>query len=198
MSDIRDGHYRLGIAYLNAEAYAEAITHFQAVLREDSTFIDAYHGLALAYFGEHRLQDARNAAREALKIDANYLPVLSFLQTIEPRVSPPAGLSVAPAVQIGAKENEHPPADKPRVQACIGGLSSACWRPLTQRKKPNRLRMIPRLTLTKRWNADVFFLGNKQYPQAATAFKKVLKGVARECPCALPSRTDLHGNGCPH
>ena len=107
MNEIRDGHYTLGIAYLNAEAYDEAITHFQAVLGVDPNFIDAYHGLALSYFSSHRLQDARGAAREALKLDANYLPALSFLQTIEPRMPhQPAGLSVAPAMQIGEQEKQ--------------------------------------------------------------------------------------------
>ncbi len=174
MSDIRDGHYRLGIAYLNAEAYAEAITHFQAVLREDSTFIHAYHGLALAYFGEHRLQDARNAAREALKIDANYLPVLSFLQTIEPRVSPPAGLSVAPAVQIGAKEKEHPPTAEPLVRASAD-VSVQPAVDIDAKKKPKPPADDTEIDPDKEMERGRVFLGNKQYPQAAAAFKKVLK-----------------------
>lgn len=39
-TDIKDGHYRLGEAYLKDKQYAEAITHFQKVLRLDADFID--------------------------------------------------------------------------------------------------------------------------------------------------------------
>ena len=46
MNEIRDGHYRLGKAYLNAEQYDEAITHFEAVVGLDDSFIEAYHALS--------------------------------------------------------------------------------------------------------------------------------------------------------
>ena len=95
MNEIRDGHYTLGIAYLNAERYAEAITHFQESVALDAAFINGYHALALAYFGEHRLQDAKAAALEALKIDATHPPTLSFLQGIDPGAST-SQVSVAP------------------------------------------------------------------------------------------------------
>ena len=35
MNDIRDGHYTLGKAYLRAEQYDEAVTHFEQALRLD-------------------------------------------------------------------------------------------------------------------------------------------------------------------
>ncbi len=70
MNDIRDGHYTLGKAYLNAEQYDEAIEQLEKVVSVDADFIEGYHALALAYFGQHRLQDAKDAALEALKIDA--------------------------------------------------------------------------------------------------------------------------------
>lgn len=172
MSDIRDGHYRLGIAYLNAEAYAEAITHFQAVLQEDSTFIDAYHGLALAYFGEHRLQDARNAAREALKIDANYQPVLSFLQTVEPRPPQPTGISVAPAVQIEKKEEPQPPVAASRVRPSADVSVMPAEEPI-EKEKPRPA--VDEIDIDKEMERALVYLGNKQYPQAEAALKKVIK-----------------------
>lgn len=96
MNEIRDGHYTLGIAYLNAERYAEAITHFQQSVELDATFVDGYHALALAHFGAHRLTDAKAAALEALKIDATHAPTLSFLQALDPGASAPQ-VSVAPS-----------------------------------------------------------------------------------------------------
>lgn len=45
MTNIKDGHYTLGKAYLNNKQYAEAITHFQTVLDFDADFIDAHCGL---------------------------------------------------------------------------------------------------------------------------------------------------------
>ena len=98
MNDIRDGHYTLGKAYLHAEQYEEAITHFEQVLEIDLTFIDAHH--ALAYFGQHRLQDAKDAALEALKLDATYPPTLSFLQAIDPGASPPPEVPDVPIHSI--------------------------------------------------------------------------------------------------
>ena len=88
MNDIRDGHYTLGRAYLNAGEYDEAIRHFQKVLEVDRDFIDGYHALALAYFGVHDLQDAQSAARAALKIDDTYQPARSLLETDGWRLCP--------------------------------------------------------------------------------------------------------------
>ncbi len=99
MNDIRDGHYTLGIAYLNAEQYDEAIEQLEKVVSVDTGFIEGYHALALAYFGQHRLQDAKSAALEALKIDATYQPTLAFLQAIDPRVSPTPQVPSVPTTQ---------------------------------------------------------------------------------------------------
>ena len=77
-SDIRDGHYTFGRAYLTDEA----ITHFQKVLEEDRDFLDGYHALALAYFGAHDLQGAQSTARAVLKLDDTYQPARSLLEII--------------------------------------------------------------------------------------------------------------------
>lgn len=97
MNDIRDGHYILGKAYLSAAQYNAAITHFQQAVELDAAFIEGYHALALAHFDAHRLQDAKAAALEALKIDTTHPPTLSFLQAIDPGASTPP-VSVAPTV----------------------------------------------------------------------------------------------------
>lgn len=163
MNEIRDGHYTLGIAYLNAEAYDEAITHFQAVLGVDPTFIDAYHGLALSYFGSHRLQDARGAARKSLKLDATYLPALSFLQTIEPRMPhQPAGLSVAPAMQIGEQEQQQ----QSEVVSIVPAEA-----PIEKEKPP----AVDETDIDKEMERGLVFLGNRQYLQAEAVLKKVIK-----------------------
>ena len=99
MNDIRDGHHTLGIAYLNAERYDEAIEQLEKTVSVDAGFIEAHHALALAYFGHHRIQDAKDAALEALKIDATYQPTLTFLQTIDPSVPSTPQVTAVPTVQ---------------------------------------------------------------------------------------------------
>ncbi len=161
MNDIRNGHYTLGKAYLDAAQYAEAIPHFESALRLDPDFIDAYHGLALAYFGQHQLQAAQNAARDALKIDENYKPALSLLQALvmpdlnpdaphSPRVENP--ISEAPLVP---RENQPPSVvdTQPDVES----------------------EVVVEMDTDKELERGLVFLNNKQYPQAEAAFKKVIK-----------------------
>ena len=161
MNDIRNGHYTLGKAYLNAAQYAEAIPHFESALRLDPDFIDAYHGLALAYFGQHQLQAAQNAARDALKIDENYKPALSLLQALvmpdlnpdalhSPRVENP----VSEALPV-PRENQPPPVvdTQPDVES----------------------EVVVEMDTDKELERGLVFLNNKQYPQAEAAFKKVIK-----------------------
>ena len=149
MNDIRDGHYTLGIAYLNAEQYDEAIEQLEKTVSVDAGFIEAHHALALAYFGHHRLQDAKDAALEALKIDATYQPTLTFLQTIDPSVPPTSQVAAVPTVQ-------------PEVTAT----------PVEKEKTPPK---VDETDIDKELERGVVFLSNKQYTQAEAAFKKVLK-----------------------
>ena len=187
MNEIRDGHYTLGIAYLNAERYAEAITHFQQSVALDATFIDGYHALALAYFGEHRLIDAKAAALEALKIDTTHPPTLSFLQAIEPGAStpqaavaptePPDGIATQaetekttqPAAAPVPTTSEHPAAAPPKADAV----------PATDIDKepaaPPKAEAAHDTDIDKALERGIVFLANKQYPQAEAAFKKVIK-----------------------
>ncbi len=84
MNDIKNAHYTLGKAYLSDGQYEEALSQFETSLRLDPEFIDAYHGLALAHLGLHQIQEAQTAALNALRLNPNYEPVLSLLNTIVP------------------------------------------------------------------------------------------------------------------
>lgn len=169
MNEIRDGHYTLGIAYLNAERYAEAITHFQQVVKLDATFIDGYHALALAYFGAHRLQDAKAAALEALKIDTTHAPTLSFLQALDPRASTPQ-VSVEPSAppDVVAPQTEKEETAKPTAEAVPPT-------PENKKETPPESDAANDTDIDKTLERGITFLANKQYLQAEEALKKVIK-----------------------
>lgn len=99
MNEIRDGHYTLGNAYLREGQYDEAVEHFEQAISLDSDFIEAHHALALTYLQQQRLQDVKDAAREALRIDITYQPVLSLLQAIEPSIPATPQVAVLPTEQ---------------------------------------------------------------------------------------------------
>ena len=157
MDDIRDAHYTLGKAYLSDTQYAEAIPHFQQVLKLDPDFIDAYHALALAYFGQHDLQKAQDAAQDALQIDPTYEPALSFLQAIVPQDT-----KMDTAKQLVRAETTAP--DTALVT-----------------QEDQSLHVVDTDT-DKEIERGLVFLNNKQYPQAEAAFKKVLKADSQDAP----------------
>ena len=169
MNDIRDGHYTLGIAYLNAEQYDEAIEQLEKTVSVDAGFIEAHHALALAYFGHHRLQDAKDAALEALKIDATYQPTLTFLQTIDPSVPATPQVAAVPTVQpeVTATPVEKEETPVPNVE------QTAAER--TPVEKENAPPKVDGTDIDKELERGAVFLSNKQYTQAEAAFKKVLK-----------------------
>ena len=164
MNDIRDGHYTLGKAYLRAEQYDEAVTHFEHALRLDDAFIEAHHALALAYFGLHRLQDAKSAALEVLKLDATYQPTLAFLQAIDPGASPP---EQPDSVATPAVEQIETP--KPTE------LPPSTTNPVEKENTPPETENANHTDIDKDLERGIVFLANKQYPQAEAAFKKVIK-----------------------
>ncbi len=186
MNEIRDGHYTLGKAYLSAEQYDKAIPHFQQSVALDTTFIDGYHALALSYFGAHRLQDAKAAALEALKIDATHSPTLSFLQALDPGASTPP-VSVAPTAppdviatqaETEKEKTETPTAvpvpmpyeNKEEVQP------KADATPATDiDKDPPKADAADDTDIDQALERGIIFLANKQYPQAEAALKKVIK-----------------------
>lgn len=172
MNEIRDGHYTLGIAYLNAERYAEAITHFQQVVELDATFIEGYHALALAHFGAHRLKEAKAAALEALKIDTTHAPTLSFLQALDPRASTP---------QVSVVPSEPPDVVATQSEKEETAPSAATAVPTILDDPPEQETVSPKVNAANDTDIDktlergVTFLANKQYLQAEEALKKVIK-----------------------
>lgn len=172
MNEIRGGHYRLGIAYLNAGRYHEAITHFQQVVELDATFIDGYHALALAYFGEHRLQDAKAAALEALKIDATHTPTLSFLQALDPGAS---------TRQKSVVPSEPPDVVTPQTEKEETAKPTAEEVPPIPDDPPKKESVSPEsdaasdTDIDKTLERGITLLANKQRLQAEDAFRKVIK-----------------------
>ena len=172
MNEIRDGHYTLGIAYLNAGRYHEAVTHFQQVVELDATFIDGYHALALAYFGEHRLQDAKAAALEALKIDATHTPTLSFLQALDPGAS---------TRQKSVVPSEPPDVVTPQAEKEDTAKPTAEEVPPILDDPPEKESVSPEsdaandTDIDKTLERGITLLANKQRLQAEDAFRKVIK-----------------------
>ena len=168
-NDIRDGHYTLGKAYLSAAQYDKAIPHFQQAVALDAAFIDGYHALALSYFGAHRLQDAKAAALEALKIEATHAPTLSFLQALNPGASTPQD-AVAPTQPPDgiATETETENTAQPTAEAVP-------TTPENPAASPPESDTANATDIDKALERGIVFLANKQYPQAEAAFKKVIK-----------------------
>ena len=67
------------------ETYPRAVSSIERTVTLDPNHKAAHHALALAYLGQQELGKARDAAREALKIDANYQPACSLLEAIDPQ-----------------------------------------------------------------------------------------------------------------
>lgn len=83
-------HYDLGVAYLESEMYAEAIIEFRKAIDLDSDFVAPHVGLGTVYLEMGQLDDAENAAREALRIDANTDAARQLLDDIkQARPEPP-------------------------------------------------------------------------------------------------------------
>ena len=146
-----------------------AITHFQQALELDATFIDGYHALALAYFGAHRLQDAKAAALEALKIDTTHAPTLSFLQALDPGASTPQ-VSVEPSAppDVVAPQTEKEETAKPTAEAVPPT-------PENKKETPPESDAANDTDIDKTLERGITFLANKQYLQAEEALKKVIK-----------------------
>ena len=164
MNEIRDGHYTLGNAYLKEGQYDEAVTHFEQAISLDSDFIEAHHALALTYLQQQRLQDAKDAAREALRIDITYQPVLSLLQAIEPSMPETPQVTVLPTEQPDVIEKPVEKEDTPKQPD-----------PTTLPEKEKAPPKADDIDIDTELERGIVFLANKQYPQAEAAFKKVLK-----------------------
>ena len=82
-TDIKDGHYMLGNAYLNNKQYAKAITHFQTVLDIDADFIDAHCGLCRAYLAENDYENAEAAVLTARRLAPDSAEVVSLTDILK-------------------------------------------------------------------------------------------------------------------
>lgn len=128
-------HYELGIAYRDSKMYAEAIAEFQKAIDLDRDFVAAYTSLGAIYLEMGELDDAENAAREALRIDTNSQAARELLENVEQKR--PAPLQTTPT--------DH---------ESRGSTPSDAKQDLER---------------------GSVFLSNRQYNQAAAAFKKVIK-----------------------
>ena len=82
MNAIKEAHYNLGIAYLEAGQYSRAVPEFEAAVKLDPNFIGAHSALCRAYLEQDELESAGTSVAAALKLDANYQPALLLYGTI--------------------------------------------------------------------------------------------------------------------
>ena len=82
MDAIKEAHYNLGIAYLEAGQYEKAIPEFEAAIQLDADFIGAHCALCRAYLEQNELEKASVAVTTALKLDAAHQPALLLHGTI--------------------------------------------------------------------------------------------------------------------
>ena len=82
MNAIKEAHYNLGIAYLEAGQYNRAVPEFEAAIKLDPNFIGAHCALCRAYLEQDELEKAGTAVTAALKLDATYQPALLLYGTI--------------------------------------------------------------------------------------------------------------------
>ena len=82
MNAIKEAHYNLGIAYLEAGQYNRAIPEFEAAIKLDADFIGAHCALCRAYLEQNELEKAGIAVKTALKLDATHQPALLLHGTI--------------------------------------------------------------------------------------------------------------------
>ena len=82
MNAIKEAHYNLGIAYLEAGQYSRAVPEFEAAVKLDPNFIGAHSALCRAYLEQNELESASTAVTAALKLDANYQPALLLYGTL--------------------------------------------------------------------------------------------------------------------
>ena len=82
MDAIKEAHYNLGIAYLEAGQYDRAIPEFEAAIKLDADFIGAHCALCRAYLEQDELEKASTAVTAALKLDSTHQPALLLCDTI--------------------------------------------------------------------------------------------------------------------
>lgn len=76
MDTIKEAHYNLGIAYLEAGQYDRAVPEFEAAIKLDANFIGAHCALCRAYLEQNELERASASVTAALKLDATHHPAI--------------------------------------------------------------------------------------------------------------------------
>ena len=82
MNAIKEAHYNLGIAYLEAGQYNRAVPEFEAAIKLDADFIGAHCALCRAYLEQDALEKASASVTAALKLDDTHQPALLLCDTI--------------------------------------------------------------------------------------------------------------------
>ena len=82
MNAIKEAHYNLGIAYLEAGQYSRAIPEFEAAIKLDANFVVAHCALCRAYLEQDELEQASRAVTTALELDPTHQPALLLHGTI--------------------------------------------------------------------------------------------------------------------
>ena len=82
MDAIKEAHYNLGIAYLEARQYDRAVPEFEAAIKLDADFIGAHCALCRAYLEQNELERASTSVTAALKLDATHQPALLLRDTL--------------------------------------------------------------------------------------------------------------------
>ena len=168
-SDFTAAHYNLGMAYLKMENFQRAADVLQKTVALDRTHKTAFHTLALAYFGQHELEKARNAAKDALKIDTNYQPARALLKAIDPSFSdfPTSSTEVQNAItQPETDTAEESPVQESKPARPADDQSTSVEPETSPQENPDVKKDLDRA---------IIFQNNKQYHQAAAAFKRVIK-----------------------
>ena len=82
MDTIKEAHYNLGIAYLEAGQYDRAVPEFETAIKLDADFIVAHCALCRAYLEQDELEKAHTSVTAALKLDPTHQPALLLCDTI--------------------------------------------------------------------------------------------------------------------
>ena len=152
-SDFTTSHYNLGLTFLKMESYPRAVDALQKTITLDPTYIAAHHSLALAYLGQQELAKARETARNGLAVDPNYQALISLLEAIDPSFT--------------RTEEQTRPEPEEAIQQARPTPSPA--------KSSEQTTALDIPDAKKHYERGEAFLNNKQYNEAAAAFKRTIK-----------------------
>jgi tetratricopeptide (TPR) repeat protein len=78
--------YNLGEAYIKNKELDNAIRSYQAAIKINPNFAEAYNNLSVAYWANGELQKAIQSALRALEIKPNHIPACKILADIYKRI----------------------------------------------------------------------------------------------------------------